>query len=134
MSRRHGGLRSENRDDLSEISASAAKVVNDGKNPLLEFAMSYFREREKFSMVTSNDDSGKESTKKSKKQKKKKSSNVSKSDGGDWTWKDQVDMVKWTDSMINVGRTISLVNFMICMFIIFALSLRNRCFAWSLRM
>ena len=43
----------------------------------------------------------------SKKQKKaskklsKKKSNANKSEG-DWTWKDQVDMVKWTEKMITV--------------------------------
>jgi hypothetical protein len=37
-----------------------------------------------------------ESLKKSKLKKKKSS-------GKDWTWKDQVDMVKWTDRMINVS-------------------------------
>ena len=37
-----------------------------------------------------------ESLKKSKVKKKKSS-------GKDWTWKDQVDMVKWTDRMINVS-------------------------------
>jgi hypothetical protein len=39
---------------------------------------------------------GSESLKKSKIKKKKSS-------GKDWTWKDQVDMVKWTDRMINVS-------------------------------
>ena len=38
-------------DGLSEVSASAANVANDGKHPLLEFAMRYFREgREKFDL------------------------------------------------------------------------------------
>merc|ERR1711976_477831 len=36
-------------DGLSEVSASAANVTNDGKHPLLEFAMKFFREgQEKF--------------------------------------------------------------------------------------
>ena len=30
--------------DTSDVSISAAKVSNDGKHPLLEFAMSHFRE------------------------------------------------------------------------------------------
>ena len=30
--------------DTSDVSISAAKVSNDGKHPLLEFAMSYFRQ------------------------------------------------------------------------------------------
>jgi len=40
---------------------------------------------------------GTESLKKPKFKKKKSS-------GQDWTWKDQVDMVKWTDRMINVSN------------------------------
>ena len=42
---------------------------------------------------------GSESLKKSKVKKKKSS-------GKDWTWKDQVDMVKWTDRMINVRQSL----------------------------
>lgn len=37
--------------------------------------------------------------------KKKKNKKKSKSSGGtvEWTWKEQVDLVKWTDGMINVS-------------------------------
>ena len=62
--------------DNSDVSISAGKVANDGKHPLLEFAMSHFREID----VINNDDG------KDKKKKKKKSSK------SDWTWKDQVCM------------------------------------------
>lgn len=90
-------------DELSEVSASAANVNNDGKHPLLEFAMHFFREgKDKFEgMLHSPDDEGGSlKTDKKKKAKKKKSSGTG-GENSDWTWKDQVDMVKWTDRMIN---------------------------------
>jgi hypothetical protein len=37
-------LHSSDPDNLSEVSASAANVTNDGKHPLLEFALRYFRD------------------------------------------------------------------------------------------
>ena len=86
-------------DGLSEVSASAANVANDGKHPLLEFAMRYFREgREKFDLPEESNQNG--SLKDPKKKAKKKKSGAS---DGDWTWKDRVDMVKWTDRMITVS-------------------------------
>lgn len=53
-------------------------------------------------------------SKKGKKQKKKKLSNSSKSgmSEADWTWKDQVDMVKWTDKMIQVIKCVCPVALM----------------------
>ncbi len=67
-----------------------------------DIAHSYFREKEKFEMLpsSSNEESVKVSKKKSSK--KKKNSNAS-----EWTWKDQVEMVKWTDKMINVSAAFS---------------------------
>ena len=38
------GLHGSDPDNLSEVSASAANVTNDGKHPLLEFALRYFRD------------------------------------------------------------------------------------------
>jgi myosin-15 len=82
-------------DGLSEVSASAANVANDGKHPLLEFAMRYFREgKDKFEHVMSDNENGSLGKKKAKKKK-------SGASDSDWTWKDRVDMVKWTDRMIN---------------------------------
>ncbi len=94
-------------DNFSEISASAANVANDGKNPLLEFAMRYFRDgKDKFEQVLSEPENGVPpggggdgSLKKKSKAKKKKSG----ASDADWTWKDSVDIVKWTDRMINVS-------------------------------
>ena len=84
-------------DGLSEVSVSAANVANDGKHPLLEFAMRYFREgQEKFDQ----EDQHNGSLKDKKKAKKKKSSGANEAD---WTWKDRIDMVKWTDRMITVN-------------------------------
>merc|ERR1719357_921065 len=74
--------------DTSDVSISAAKVSNDGKHPLLEFAMSYFRESNNFDAIPQDG-----SIKDKKKKKKKNSKN-------DWTWKDQVELVKWTERMI----------------------------------
>ena len=85
---------------MSEVSASAANVANDGKHPLLEFAMRYFREgRDKFDLPEDNQNG---SLKDKKKAKKKKSG----ASDGDWTWKDRIDMVKWTDRMITVSDKI----------------------------
>ena len=77
---------------------------------------SYFREREKFDLLQSPDDGtlthptskeAKKAAKKAAKAAKKKASTASAAShatsNGDWTWKDQVDMVKWTESMINVS-------------------------------
>ena len=69
--RNHGD--SYDAGDTSDVSISAGKVANDGKHPLLEFAMSHFREID----VINHDDNA-------KKKKKKKNSK------SDWTWKDQV--------------------------------------------
>lgn len=71
------------------------QVTNDGKHPLLEFAMRYFRDVE---MVQSPNGSviggqGGQRKKKSKKTKNNK----------DWTWRDQINTVKWSDQMINVS-------------------------------
>ena len=107
--------RLNDRDDISEVSASAAAArgANDGKSPLLEFAMSYFREREKFeAMQQAGNDDPKEAKKKDKKKKGKKNSNVSQQ--GDWTWKDQVDIVKWTDRMISVSCRCNQLIQLIC--------------------
>ena len=87
-------------DGISEVSASAANVANDGKHPLLEFAMRYFREG-KFEGLTSDDghpNNG--SLKENKKKPKKKKSTAG---DADWTWKDRVGLVKWTDRMITVS-------------------------------
>ena len=91
------------RDDLSEASAGAAERMakgNDGKHPLLEFAISYFRERDKFEIVLQGpDDEQQGGDQKGKKKKQKKKSKGGKSE--EWTWKDQVELVKWTDRMIS---------------------------------
>merc|ERR1719242_1542733 len=84
-------------DGISEVSASAANVTNDGKHPLLEFAMKYFREG-KFEPVLSDSTNDPNESGKEKKKAKKKKSGAS---DADWTWKDRIDMVKWTDRMIN---------------------------------
>merc|ERR1711915_1011465 len=55
--------------DTSDVSISAAKVSNDGKHPLLEFAMSYFRESNNFDAIPQD---GSIKDKKKKKKKKKK--------------------------------------------------------------
>ena len=88
-------------DDLSETSAGAAERMakgNDGKHPLLEFAISYFRERDKFEIVLQGPDD-EQGDQKGKKKKQKKKSKGGKSE--EWTWKEQVELVKWTDRMIN---------------------------------
>ncbi|CAB3362581.1 Hypothetical predicted protein [Cloeon dipterum] len=73
-------------------------VVHDGKHSLLQFAMLHFRNSpEKFEMLKTADGSISgslkviESIKNNKKSKKKSKDNTS-----DWTWKEQVDMVKFS--------------------------------------
>ena len=68
--------RGDHGDTVSDtVSVTAGKVANDGKHPLLEFAMSHFRE---IDVINGDQEVGG----KKKKQKKKSKS--------DWTWKDQV--------------------------------------------
>ncbi|CAB4070030.1 unnamed protein product [Lepeophtheirus salmonis] len=56
---------------------------DDGKNPLLEFALQHFQDSLKMRTATSSSGlSGTVAT-------------------NDWTWKDQVDLVKWTPTMIS---------------------------------
>jgi len=86
-------------DGLSEVSASAANVANDGKHPLLEFAMRFFREGRDLSAEPNGHDHKITAMMTDKKKTKKKKSGAS--DNADWTWKDRIDMVKWTDRMIN---------------------------------
>ena len=63
---------------------------------------------------------------------------------GDWRWKNQLDMVKWTDRMINVSRTSYFTqclsipkDSLICTTLNFVLMriflhlLRTRCWDWS---
>ena len=99
------GLHGSDPDNLSEVSASAANVTNDGKHPLLEFALRYFRDVQLLMEGASSSEGG--GGKKGKKNKKDKKGGGGGPDGagsneGDWLWKNQLDMVKWTDRMINV--------------------------------
>ena len=97
------GLHTGDADNLSEISASAANVTNDGKHPLLEFALRYFRDVQLLMEGASSSEGG-GGGKKGKKNKKDKKGGVGSDVGnseGDWRWKNQLDMVKWTDRMIN---------------------------------
>jgi len=98
------GLHGSDPDNLSEVSASAANVTNDGKHPLLEFALRYFRDVQLLMEGASSSEGG--GGKKGKKNKKDKKGGGGGPDGagsneGDWLWKNQLDMVKWTDRMIN---------------------------------
>ena len=98
------GLHGSDPDNLSEVSASAANVTNDGKHPLLEFALRYFRDVQLLMEGASSSEGG--GGKKGKKNKKDKKGgggpDGAGSNEGDWLWKNQLDMVKWTDRMINV--------------------------------
>ncbi|XP_046586212.1 unconventional myosin-XV isoform X1 [Neodiprion lecontei] len=75
-------------------------VVNDGKHSLLQYAMLNFRQStEKFEMLKTADGSISGSLKvieslKSKKKKDKKGKGQQ--DGAEWTWKEQVDLVKYS--------------------------------------
>merc|ERR1719195_530680 len=97
------GLHTGDTDNLSEISASAANVTNDGKHPLLEFALRYFRDVQLLMEGASSSEGGGGGRKEKKNKKDKKGgvgSDVGNSEG-DWRWKNQLELVKWTDRMIN---------------------------------
>ncbi|XP_068984012.1 unconventional myosin-XV isoform X3 [Bombus flavifrons] len=74
-------------------------VVNDGKHSLLQYAMLNFRQStEKFEMLKTADGSISGSLKviESLKSKKKNKKNKGQQDGAEWTWKEQVDLVKYS--------------------------------------
>ncbi|XP_023287831.1 unconventional myosin-XV-like, partial [Orussus abietinus] len=83
-----------------EVLYEAGPVLNDGKHSLLQYAMLNFRQStEKFEMLKTADGSISGSLKvieslKSKKKSKKGKGQVS--DGAEWTWKEQVDLVKYS--------------------------------------
>ncbi|XP_024893243.1 unconventional myosin-XV isoform X1 [Temnothorax curvispinosus] len=74
-------------------------VVNDGKHSLLQYAMLNFRQStEKFEMLKTADGSISGSLKviESLKSKKKNKKGKGQQDGTEWTWKEQVDLVKYS--------------------------------------
>ncbi|XP_076680726.1 unconventional myosin 10A isoform X1 [Andrena cerasifolii] len=74
-------------------------VVNDGKHSLLQYAMLNFRQStEKFEMLKTADGSISGSLKviESLKSKKKNKKGKGQQDGAEWTWKEQVDLVKYS--------------------------------------
>ncbi|XP_014481805.1 PREDICTED: unconventional myosin-XV isoform X1 [Dinoponera quadriceps] len=74
-------------------------VVNDGKHSLLQYAMLNFRQStEKFEMLKTADGSISGSLKviESLKSKKKTKKGKGQQDGTEWTWKEQVDLVKYS--------------------------------------
>ncbi|KZC05600.1 Unconventional myosin-XV [Dufourea novaeangliae] len=74
-------------------------VVNDGKHSLLQYAMLNFRQStEKFEMLKTADGSISGSLKviESLKSKKKSKKSKGQHDGAEWTWKEQVDLVKYS--------------------------------------
>lgn len=85
---------------------------NDGKHSLLQFALYHFRQSpEKFEMLRHDDTlrSGVGDMHNVSKSEKKKSKNKKSKDrpesvaGADWTWKEQVDLVKFTKSPIQAS-------------------------------
>ncbi|XP_071649931.1 unconventional myosin-XV-like [Temnothorax longispinosus] len=74
-------------------------VVNDGKHSLLQYAILNFRQStEKFEMLKTADGSISGSLKviESLKSKKKNKKGKGQQDGTEWTWKEQVDLVKYS--------------------------------------
>ncbi|XP_076234476.1 unconventional myosin 10A [Calliopsis andreniformis] len=74
-------------------------VVNDGKHSLLQYAMLNFRQStEKFEMLKTADGSISGSLKviESLKSKKKNKKSKGQQNGAEWTWKEQVDLVKYS--------------------------------------
>ncbi|KYN10968.1 Myosin-XV [Trachymyrmex cornetzi] len=81
------------------IYESGPVVSNDGKHSLLQYAMLNFRQStEKFEMLKTADGSISGSLKviESLKSKKKNKKSKGQQDGAEWTWKEQVDLVKYS--------------------------------------
>ncbi|XP_018313716.1 unconventional myosin-XV isoform X1 [Mycetomoellerius zeteki] len=81
------------------IYESGPVVSNDGKHSLLQYAMLNFRQNtEKFEMLKTADGSISGSLKviESLKSKKKNKKSKGQQDGTEWTWKEQVDLVKYS--------------------------------------
>ncbi|XP_040563865.1 unconventional myosin-XV [Lepeophtheirus salmonis] len=83
------------------IKSELQPIRDDGKHPLLEFALQHFQESLKI-RTDIEQSSDKKNTNKKKGKSAKKSSGLSGTVAtNDWTWKDQVDLVKWTPNMIS---------------------------------
>ncbi|XP_074098878.1 unconventional myosin 10A [Cotesia typhae] len=105
-SQHHGGQNQEwrqpeetNNKSPEEEFYECGPVVNDGKHSLLQYAMLNFRQStEKFEMMKTADGSISGSLKviESLKNKKKSKKNKGQQDGAEWTWKEQVDLVKFS--------------------------------------
>ncbi|XP_016845570.1 unconventional myosin-XV isoform X2 [Nasonia vitripennis] len=88
-----------NEDGLYDGAADGTRtVVNDGKHSLLQYAMLNFRQStDKFEMLKTADGSISGSLKVIESLKGKKKGKKGKSqDGAEWTWKEQVDLVKYS--------------------------------------
>eukprot|EP00096_Caligus_rogercresseyi_P003786 TRINITY_DN1738_c0_g1_i1.p1 TRINITY_DN1738_c0_g1~~TRINITY_DN1738_c0_g1_i1.p1 ORF type:complete len:676 (+),score=219.02 TRINITY_DN1738_c0_g1_i1:1582-3609(+) len=92
--------------EARDLSHEAPPIRDDGKNPLLEFAFQHFQDSHKIRPGL--DTVEKKSNSKTKKGKSSKKQQQGSSGGlsgtvatNDWTWKDKVDLVKWTPAMIS---------------------------------
>ncbi|XP_058797715.1 unconventional myosin-XV [Phymastichus coffea] len=87
---------SRSEDAMYEGSNGQSPVVNDGKHSLLQYAMLNFRQStDKFEMLKTADGSISGSLKVIESLKSKKKGKKGK-DGAEWTWKEQVDLVKFS--------------------------------------
>ncbi|GAB6020238.1 Unconventional myosin-XV [Chamberlinius hualienensis] len=89
-------------DDKSEISQMTSPPANDGKHSLLQFALIHFRQSlDKYEMLRTADGSIRGSLKMIESMKAKKKGKKGKDT--EWTWREQVDMVKYTKSPIQAS-------------------------------
>ncbi|KAF2354698.1 SH3 domain [Trinorchestia longiramus] len=86
-------LKDGSHDGLGPPQYTPAQFNNDGKHSLLQFALKYFRVAK--DMVAA------DGTLQANKDKKKKKS--SKDNAADWTWKEQVEMVKFSQSPLTAS-------------------------------
>jgi len=100
-------------DSLNVVSGSETSHLNDpgsptqpndGKHSLLQFALYHFRQSpEKFDMLLNNEDGTLRSVTDSNGKTKKSKGKKSKERETEWTWKEQVDLVKFTKSPIQAS-------------------------------
>ncbi|KAK6169157.1 hypothetical protein SNE40_020262 [Patella caerulea] len=97
----------ESRDDISD--ASQGSFMPEGKYSMIEFAIMNFRETiDKYEMLRKNDGSIRGTIKMIESLKLRKLQQLTKhgrnnSQAGDWSWKEQAELIKWTRSPIQAS-------------------------------
>ncbi|XP_043245681.1 unconventional myosin-XV-like isoform X2 [Amphibalanus amphitrite] len=91
------GDSSNHSQDSANHSQGSGSAVDDGKHSLLQFAMTNFRgAEERYNLVKDEDGAHSKMLETKNKKNKKKGKE-------DWTWREQVELVKWTDRPLRVS-------------------------------